>query len=585
MSDRPGRPRSGPPGGPADAEAPEAGRSPPDRPPAASWGLGAREVTAAAAVAAGLPAQGSLERESALHLYYLAAAAQATGRLTVGSERASYALGFKKGTLQHVAPSRPEEGVGPFLVQKGALGAEELARGEAARGRHGGDLVAALVADGLIDPSRTYQALQEHGAGLAWRALWTESGTWRWEPEVAPPPSSFPLGSRWGLLCEATRRLDAAGARRRLGSRAARAAVRTGGRVEASELKLTAQEARALGAFDGVRSVEEICAAQPADADLVHRVALLLAEAELLSFGPERRAAEAPRPGSRPPAAGPKAPPPARAEPGAGGRAGTPLPSARPAATPAPPPRPAVTPPPSARPAVTPPPKPPPAATPEALRAVLARIREADHFEALGVRREATAEQIKAAYFQLARSYHPDAAPPGDPPEANALRAEVFARMSEAWGVLGDDAERARYLERLASGTLGEVDVSAIFQAEQVFHTAVALVKSRKYEEARGKLDEAIGLNAEEPEFGVWRAWVAFLLAPPAEKKERQAESARVIEAELKKNPLCLPGYLFLGQMAKLVGDVAQAERQFKRGLGVDAANVELQRELRYLRK
>jgi len=228
---------------------------------------------------------------------------------------------------------------------------------------------------------------------------------------------------------------------------------------------------------------------------------------------------------------------------------------------------------------------PAPAVTLAALRAAYARMQDADHFEVLGVRREASLAQVKAAYFQLAKAYHPDSASPDDAPEAKQLRADVFAKVGEAWGVLGDDAKRAKYVEELASGGAPDVDVMAILQAEQLFQLAAVLVKARKYEDALKKLDECMKLNAQEPEFGIWKAWVEFLVAPADRKKARSAESAAAIEAGLKANPRCTPGYLFLGQMAKLVGDAAAAERHFKRGLAVDEKNVDLQRELKYLKK
>jgi DnaJ-domain-containing protein 1 len=568
------------PTGPAPAPEPKPSQAPPATPraPAASHGLAAPEVTAPAAIAAGIPAEGPLARESALHLYYLGVAAQATGRLALGGEKGSYALTFKKGVVEHAASTYSQDDLGQFLVRRGALDAGKLARAEEARASHGGDLVGALVALRLFDPAAQFQILQEHGAGLVWRALSVDAGTWRWEPGVAPPPSSFPLGSRWGMLCDAVRRLDAPGVRKRLGARAGFPAVRTGGRVALADLKLTSQESRAAGLFDGFRSPEEIAAAQPAEADLVFRLALLLGETELLGFA-ERTpappaAAAPPRPAAPPPA--PKAPPALGAKPAA-----APAAPARPPGASSPP---SARPPAPAKPAA-PPAAPAPAVTLASLRAASDRMKDADHFEVLGVRREATLAQIKASYFQLAKAYHPDSAQPDDAPEAKQLRADVFARIGEAWGVLGDDSKRAKYLEELASGGAADVDVMAILQAEQIFQLAAVLVKSRKYEEALKKLDECIQLNAEEPEFGIWKAWVEFLIAPADRKRAKAAESAAAIEAGLKKNPRCTPGYLFLGQMAKLVGDVAGAERHLKRGLAVDEKNVELQRELKYLKK
>ena len=53
----------------------------------------------------------------------------------------------------------------------------------------------------------------------------------------------------------------------------------------------------------------------------------------------------------------------------------------------------------------------------------------------------------------------------------------------------------------------------------------------------------------------------------------------------MKRNPRCTQGYLFLGQMAKITGDLALAEKQLKRGLAVAPDHTDLVRELKYLRK
>lgn len=62
-----------------------------------------------------------------------------------------------------------------------------------------------------------------------------------------------------------------------------------------------------------------------------------------------------------------------------------------------------------------------------------------DYYKILGVPREADEKEIKKAYRQLARQYHPDMNPNDD------QAAEHFKEINEAYQVLGDTEKRARY--------------------------------------------------------------------------------------------------------------------------------------------
>ncbi|XP_039670048.1 dnaJ homolog subfamily A member 3, mitochondrial-like isoform X1 [Perca fluviatilis] len=62
-----------------------------------------------------------------------------------------------------------------------------------------------------------------------------------------------------------------------------------------------------------------------------------------------------------------------------------------------------------------------------------------DFYEVLGVSRTATQKDIKKAYYQLAKKYHPDTNP--DEPEAK----EKFAKLAEAYEVLSDEVKRKQY--------------------------------------------------------------------------------------------------------------------------------------------
>jgi molecular chaperone DnaJ len=62
-----------------------------------------------------------------------------------------------------------------------------------------------------------------------------------------------------------------------------------------------------------------------------------------------------------------------------------------------------------------------------------------DYYKALGVSKKASAEEIKKAYRQLARRYHPDRNPDDKAAE------ERFKEVSQAYDVLGDPEKRKQY--------------------------------------------------------------------------------------------------------------------------------------------
>jgi molecular chaperone DnaJ len=72
-----------------------------------------------------------------------------------------------------------------------------------------------------------------------------------------------------------------------------------------------------------------------------------------------------------------------------------------------------------------------------------------DYYEVLGVDRNASRDEIKAAYRKLAVKYHPDRNP-GD-----AKAEEIFKEAAEAYAVLSDPDKRARY-DRFGQAGLGE---------------------------------------------------------------------------------------------------------------------------------
>jgi molecular chaperone DnaJ len=82
-------------------------------------------------------------------------------------------------------------------------------------------------------------------------------------------------------------------------------------------------------------------------------------------------------------------------------------------------------------------------------------MAEKDLYAALGVKRDATTEQIKKTYRKLARKYHPDVNP------GNKEAEDKFKEISEAYEVLSDSEKRKTYDE------FGEEGLRAGFDPDQ----------------------------------------------------------------------------------------------------------------------
>ncbi|RPH68687.1 MAG: molecular chaperone DnaJ [Myxococcaceae bacterium] len=546
-----------------------------------------------------------LAETNALKIYVQGARAGATGLFFFDLEDRTTTLYLRRGNPESAESTHASDAIGPFLVAQRLATNEQVARAEKEAIKYGNDVLAALFTLGAVNPGLVFPALAQRAADILLRAYVSPRGSFRFEALELPSSKVVPLGNRWGLLAEVIRRVPLPELKARLMDVRERPVVRRGAGDALPDLRLTAQETRAASYFDGTRSLAHLAQSNAGEMDTILRVALLLRELDAVSFpevelrAPPPAPPGAPRPETArptPPPAVRPTPPPRPAAPAAPPRAAPASTPGRKPAAPAPaagarPVVPTLTPtgvstlpqvdPPRIAPVVPPsrPPSPGFAAVLRELQARLERIRNENHFQVLGLPDTADAGLIKAAYFKLAKQFHPDTVPPDAPPELGKVKAEIFTAIGEANRVLSDDGSRARYRERLAEGGGADVDVQSVLLAEETFNKGTALVRARRFPEAVKTFDDAIAANPREGEFYAWRGYARFFTLP--DKKVAMVEALRDLNQSLKLNERCAPAHYFIGQLYKLTGDPATALKHFKRCVTLDPQHVNAQREIR----
>ena len=536
---------------------------------------------------------------NALRIYAEGARAGATGLFFFDLPDRSITIYLRRGSPESAESTHTDDAIGPFLAANRLATTEQVTKAEREALKYGNDVLAALFTLGFVNPGLVFPALAQRAAGLLLHAYLAPKGSFRFESVDLPPSKVIPLGNRWGLLAEVIRRVPLADLKARLIDVRERPVVKRGTGDSMMDLRLTAQETRALSYFDGARSLANLAQSNSGEMDTILRVALLLREIDAASFPDVPPRAVPPPPPGRPAPPPFAPPPPVRSTP-------TPMPHAAPS-TPRPPPStspsrpvpavsratPVLSPsgvagmadPPRIAPMTAPPrPAPSPAAAAGELRelqARLERMRKESAFQILGVPEHADSAVVKAAYFKLAKQFHPDTIAPGSNPDLARVKAEIFAAIGEANRILSDPEARARYKQTLAEGGPADVDVQALLQAEETFNKGVALVRARRFVEALKAFDAAITANSKEGEFYAWRGYARYFTIN--DKKVAAADALRDLNQALKLNERCAQAFYFIGQVQKLSGDTAAALKHFKKCVSVDATHVDAQREIRLL--
>ncbi len=314
------------------------------------------------------------------------------------------------------------------------------------------------------------------------------------------------------------------------------------------ELGLDDEEAKLIGSIDGSRTVVQLENKGPLRPMVVRRLLLAMRISQVLEFETERRTGRH-RIRLAPPPLGPS-------------------PKPVPVPTPAAPARPAPT-----------------RATAEKLAGEVVALRHKNHFEILGVGKSAPQHELRRAYLELAKEYHPDKHYSSASAEVRELAAEIYHLVTVAYETLSEPEERKRYELELAAGTEHEESDSVVnvLAAEGKFQRGEQLLRERRFKEAATAFGEAVALYDDEGEFHAHLGWSLFQANPGSQ--QILSDALDHIEKAIRLNPKVDKSYLFLGYIHKATGRPDKAERSFEKALQCNPDCLEALHELRLMAK
>jgi tetratricopeptide (TPR) repeat protein len=126
-----------------------------------------------------------------------------------------------------------------------------------------------------------------------------------------------------------------------------------------------------------------------------------------------------------------------------------------------------------------------------------------DYYEILGVQHTANYNEIKNAYFNYAKKYHPDRISSAPDPEIKEKANYVFAEINKAYETLGNPDKKNAYDSKgyKEDNQLAPIQENLIERARLLHRKAKSMYNQEKYWEASSLLDEAVKLDPNKASY------------------------------------------------------------------------------------
>jgi len=193
-------------------------------------------------------------------------------------------------------------------------------------------------------------------------------------------------------------------------------------------------------------------------------------------------------------------------------------------------------------------------------------LPDMDYYQILDVSQAASQNEIKTAYFQLARKYHPDRFDRNLPSDMKEKIEDVFNHITKVFQTLSNEKKRLEY--DTMKDTPTELDKKELEKkAEMKFRQGKALYHQDKYDKALIFLEEAVRLKRNKGNYFILLAEVESKI--PSFHQKAEEDFKKAIELE----PWSPEGYVGLGTYYKQEGLLVKAKRHFRKALDIEPEN------------
>ncbi len=223
------------------------------------------------------------------------------------------------------------------------------------------------------------------------------------------------------------------------------------------------------------------------------------------------------------------------------------------------------------------------ARTLKSLEDVITRLERKNHYERLGVHRNAGRDEIDRAFRKLSREHHPDRVVPGPSTREVRARAErAFLLLRRAWEALSHDEERRDYDRALGHpDPLQGTGLAQRAGAEAAFERGVAFTEEGDWDAAVVEFERASEHGPEEGAYLAYLAWSSFCASP--DRRDVADRALEELEAALGRDRGLEDAWVFRGLIQEKLGERDAAIDSLRRAVDVNPDCVRALRALRTL--